>query len=111
MAFVAQSDQVLFRVVAGVAAKFLVMDFKVSHRSTELASPAIPPQHTFSYLPVISFSTSCRNSSFGIARALCNQVAQSKLCPFRLRASFASSRPLLHPTCFSSRFTSGGRCS
>ena len=29
----------------------------------------------------------------------------------RLRASFASSRPLLHPTCFSSRFTSGGRCS
>src|SRR5205823_14827166 len=62
MAFVAQSDQVLFRVVAGVAAKFLVMDFKVSHRSTELASPAVPPQHTFSYLLVFAFFEPDRRS-------------------------------------------------
>src|SRR5216683_1827922 len=61
--------------------------------------------------PVSSFSTSRRNSSFGSSRALCNQVAQSNSWPsFRL-ATFASSSPLVQPTCFSSRLTGAGRCS
>jgi hypothetical protein len=37
--------------------------------------------------PVSSLSTSCLNSSFGITRALCNQVAQLKSC-LSLLASF-----------------------
>src|SRR5437870_12579089 len=61
--------------------------------------------------PVSSFSTSRRNSSFDNTRALCNQVAQSNSCPSLLLASFASSSPFVQPTCFSSRFTCGGRCS
>src|ERR1700674_5232055 len=47
--------------------------------------------------PVSSFSTSCLNCSLGIARALCNQVAQSKCCP-SLLASFANSSPVVQPT-------------
>jgi NAD(P)-dependent dehydrogenase (short-subunit alcohol dehydrogenase family) len=46
-----------------------------------------------------------------ISRARCNQVAQSNSWPCLLRANLANSSPLLQPTCFSSRFTSGGRCS
>ena len=42
--------------------------------------------------PVSSFSTSCLNCSFGISRALCNQVAQSKRCRSRL-ATLADSGP------------------
>src|SRR6266566_1065803 len=61
--------------------------------------------------PVSSFSTSRRNPSFDSTRALCNQVAQSNSCPSLLLASFASSSPFVQPTCFSSRFTCGGRCS
>ena len=41
---VAKRDQVLFGVVAGVAAKFFVVDFQVHHRATRLTSPAIAKQ-------------------------------------------------------------------
>jgi hypothetical protein len=44
MALCAERNQVLFCVVAGVAAKFLVMDFQVRHDATRLTSPAIPAQ-------------------------------------------------------------------
>ncbi len=57
------------------------------------------PSDGFCSLPVSSFSTSCLKSSFGISRALCNEVAQSKCCPSR-RAIFASSSPFVQPTSF-----------
>ena len=34
--------------VAGVTAELLMENFKVSHGSAELTTPAVPPQHTFS---------------------------------------------------------------
>jgi hypothetical protein len=46
MASVAQAKSGFFRVAAPVAAKLLVVNFKVGHRFTELASP-VPPQHSF----------------------------------------------------------------
>jgi hypothetical protein len=42
---IAQRDQVLFRVIPGVTAKFFVMDFKIGHAAAGLASPAIPAEH------------------------------------------------------------------
>jgi hypothetical protein len=51
--------------------------------------------------PVNSFSTSRLNCSFGISRALCNQVAQSKCLP-SARATVASSNPFVQPTSFRS---------
>jgi len=38
----AERDQILFRIVAGVAAKPFVVNFQMRHRATRLASPAIP---------------------------------------------------------------------
>jgi hypothetical protein len=37
----AKRHQVLFRIIAGLAAEFFVMDFKIGHCATRLASPAI----------------------------------------------------------------------
>jgi len=41
VAVAAECDQVFFRVLAGVTAKLLVVNFEVRHRSAGLASPAI----------------------------------------------------------------------
>jgi hypothetical protein len=43
VASIAQSDQVLLRIMAGLAAKLVVMDFKVGDRPARLASPVVPP--------------------------------------------------------------------
>jgi len=40
----AEGDQIQIRVIPGVTAKFLVMNFKVRHRTTGLTSPAIASQ-------------------------------------------------------------------
>jgi hypothetical protein len=40
----AESDQVVFRVVTGVAAELLVMNFEVCSRAAALASPAVTLQ-------------------------------------------------------------------
>jgi hypothetical protein len=40
----AEGDQVLFGVVARVAAKLLVVDFQVRHRAAQLTPPAIATQ-------------------------------------------------------------------
>jgi hypothetical protein len=45
MASVAESDQVLFGVLAGVAAKELVMDLRVRHPAAVLTSSAVATQH------------------------------------------------------------------
>jgi hypothetical protein len=39
----AQRDQVLFGVIASLAAEALVVNFQVHHAAAVLASPAIPP--------------------------------------------------------------------
>jgi hypothetical protein len=41
----AQSDQVLFGIVATPTAKFLMVNFQIRSRSTGLASPTIAAQH------------------------------------------------------------------
>jgi hypothetical protein len=48
MAVRAERDQVLFGVVAGMAAKLFVVNFKVGHRATRLTPPAIATQHLLS---------------------------------------------------------------
>jgi hypothetical protein len=45
VAFAAQRDQVLLRIVAGLAAKLFVMNFKIGHRAARLASPAVTAEH------------------------------------------------------------------
>jgi hypothetical protein len=45
---VAQGDEVVFIVIARVAAELLVVNFKVDHGSTVLTTPAVPPQYSFS---------------------------------------------------------------
>jgi hypothetical protein len=39
----AKRHQVLFRIIAGLAAEFLVMDFKTPPGAAQLTSPAITP--------------------------------------------------------------------
>ena len=39
----AKRDQVLFRIIAGLAAEFLVVNLKIRHRAAVLASPSVSP--------------------------------------------------------------------
>jgi len=48
----AERNQIVFNVVAGLAAKLFVMNLKIRHRSTELAPPAVPAQHLIAKLIV-----------------------------------------------------------
>jgi len=41
VAFSAKRNQIRLRIVAGLAAKFFVVDLKVGHCATRLASPAV----------------------------------------------------------------------
>ncbi len=41
----AERDQILFRIVAGVAAKPFVVNFQIRHRATRLAPPVISAQY------------------------------------------------------------------
>ena len=43
--FVAERDEIPGRIISGVAAKLLVVDFKVRHSAAGLTAPAIAPQH------------------------------------------------------------------
>ena len=45
VALCAERDQVLFRVVAGVAAKLFVVNLQIRHRAARLTAPAIAAQH------------------------------------------------------------------
>jgi len=42
MALPAYGNQVLFSIIAGLAAKFLVVNFKIRHGAARLASPGVP---------------------------------------------------------------------
>jgi hypothetical protein len=52
VAFAAQRDQILLGIVAGMAAKLLVVNLKIRHRAARLASPAIPAEHFVANLVV-----------------------------------------------------------
>ena len=50
-----EGDQIMLTILAGVAAKLFVVNFKVCHRTAELAAPAVSPQYMLAKLPVIFF--------------------------------------------------------
>ena len=41
---IAKCNQVFFRVIAGLAAKFLVVNFQVYHRAARLTTPTVASQ-------------------------------------------------------------------
>lgn len=45
MTGIAERNQVLFRVIASMAAKLLVVDFQIRHCSACLTAPRVPAQH------------------------------------------------------------------
>ena len=45
--------QIVLAILAGVAAKLFVVNFKVCHRTAELAAPAVSPQYVLAELLVI----------------------------------------------------------
>jgi hypothetical protein len=61
----AQRDQVLFGIVAGMAAKLFVVDFQVRHRAARLTPPAVATQDL---LPqsFVGHGSSRRRLGFGL---------------------------------------------
>jgi hypothetical protein len=49
-----EGNQILARIVAGLAAKLFVVDLKVGHRAARLASPAIATEHLMAQ-PFVQF--------------------------------------------------------
>ena len=43
MAIETQRDEILFLILTGVAAKLLVVNFKIPHGTAQLAAPSIAP--------------------------------------------------------------------
>ena len=97
MANSTQCYQILLRIVAGLAAKLFVMNFKAGHCATRLASPAVATQHLMAQTVVLfgiqpqacmlrsehshdAFSvTWCRNVRFSLpGRNLKNRNADCK---------------------------------
>ena len=54
MACRTKCNQILLRIVAGLAAEFFVMDFKIGHCATRLASPAVAMQHLVAQIVVLA---------------------------------------------------------
>jgi hypothetical protein len=54
MAIRAKRDEIIFCVLARVAAKLLVMHFEVLPRSAELAAPAVASQYTLAQIFVLA---------------------------------------------------------
>ena len=48
-----EGDQIVLTILAGVAAEFFMVNFKVCHRTAELAAPAVSPQYLLAKFPVI----------------------------------------------------------
>ena len=55
MTVVAQSDEIVFGILARVTAEFLMMNLKVRHRATALTLPAIPLQDSVLECFVLGF--------------------------------------------------------
>ena len=45
MTGIAERDQVLFLIISGMAAKLLVVDFQIRHRTACLTAPRVPAQN------------------------------------------------------------------
>jgi len=45
VAIEAEGDEIGFRIFAGVAAEFLVVDFQVGPGTAELTAPTVSPEH------------------------------------------------------------------
>ena len=52
MAYGAECDQVLTRIIAGLTAKLFVMNFEIGHCAARLASPAVATEHLVAKLVV-----------------------------------------------------------
>lgn len=50
VAFRAKRNQVLLRILAGLATEFFVVDLKIGHCAARLASPAIATEHLIAQL-------------------------------------------------------------
>ena len=48
-----QCDKIVFMISTRVAAKPLMMHFKICHRTAQLAAPAIAPQYLLAKSPVV----------------------------------------------------------
>jgi hypothetical protein len=70
----AERNQVCFRIVAALAAKFLVVNLKIQPRPATLASPAVTPQHllsqSFVYLRIEALSRAFGKNSIHEAFAV-----------------------------------------
>jgi hypothetical protein len=53
VAYGTKRDQVLLRIIARVTAKFLVVNLKIGHCATRLASPAVAMQHLLAQTVVL----------------------------------------------------------
>ncbi len=62
---IAECDQVFFRIIAGVAAKLLVVNFQVRHRAADLTSPAVAAKDL---LPQISRTNRIQPQARGFGR-------------------------------------------
>ena len=60
----AKRNQVLLRVVAGVAAEFFVVDFEVGLRATQLRSETVATQHRVAEL-FVQFGIKPKRCGFG----------------------------------------------
>jgi len=49
----AKRNQILLRIIAGLATEFFVMDFKIGPIATRLASPAVATQHLTAQIVVL----------------------------------------------------------
>ena len=52
MAFGTEGDQIVLGIVPRLAAKLFVVNLKIGHRATRLASPAVPAEHLIAKLVV-----------------------------------------------------------
>jgi hypothetical protein len=59
VAYRAESDQILFGIVPGLAAELLVMNLKIGHRAAGLASPVVSAEHLFAKL-VVQFAVQAK---------------------------------------------------
>jgi len=60
VAIEAEGDEIGFRIFAGVAAEFLVVDFQVCPGTAELTAPTVSPKHALSQVSVLQLSQPSR---------------------------------------------------
>jgi hypothetical protein len=53
VAFGTKCYQILLRIIAGLAAEFFVMEFKIGRCATRLASPAVATQHLLAQIVIL----------------------------------------------------------